>query len=161
MTSLFLLSSCEQSELQQKSKTYPALPVSYRSAIEDCEDCPIDYCCCEIELLAPNSLSNVSFCGVFLGVSGTPCGPFSPGSPCSTFSGSYVSEPLLNTGDRFLFCAPIGGSFSIQNTSGHTIRIRFTCQYDVTNPDEQIIQLEDTEIAYFFNDGSCVLTECN
>lgn len=160
MASLFLFVSCEQSELQTTTKPNTTLPVTTRSAIEDCEDCPIDYCCCEIELLSPNMISQVLFCGAYLGTPGTSCGPFNPGSPCSTISGISSSQFFSGSGDRHLFCAPTGGSFCIQNTSGFEIRIRFSCQYDVTNPDEQIITLGLNGIACFNNNSNCELSPC-
>lgn len=160
MASLFLFVSCEQSELQTTTKPDTTLPVTTRSAIEDCEDCPIDYCCCEIELMFPNAFSQVIFCGAYLGTPGTSCGPYNPGSPCSTISGLSSSQSFSMSGDRHLFCAPIGGSFCIQNVSGFDIRIRFTCQYDETNPDEEIILIPDTQTACFNNDGDCELSSC-
>lgn len=159
MSSFFLFVSCEQSELQTTPKADTTIPITTRSAIEECEDCPIGYCCGAIELLQ-SGMYTIQFCGVYTGMSGTPCGPFSAGSPCSTISGSSSSIMLDGMGDRMLFCVPTDGSFRIYYSGTGTVDVRITTDYDVVNPDWEYVELDSSTPAYFYADENCSLTEC-
>jgi hypothetical protein len=131
MSFLFLLPSCENSDPQVKADT--GLPVEPRS-IDDCEDCPVDYCCCAVEIVDPIDNYWLQFCGVYTNMAGSPCGPFSPGSPCGTISGSSSTLQLSSSNTRALFCVPTGGSFRILKTLGGDVTLRISCDLDQVAP---------------------------
>ena len=159
MSSFFLFVSCEQNELQKNEKPDTTLPVTPRTPVEDCEDCPVDNCCCVIEILFGGP-SNLLFCGVYSGMAGSTCGTFTPPSPCATVSGISTTIPLnLMNPTRGLFCLPTGGSFRLENT-GQEITIRITCQYGDITPDWEYIVLEEDEVLFFDSNSGCFLVEC-
>lgn len=160
MMTVLVFSSCDQSEHQVKAQLDTTQQITNRT-IEECDDCPIDYCCCGMELISDNVSAQVLFCGAYFAMTGTPCGPISPGGSCSTISGTSGTLTFPMIGSKHLFCVPSGGSFMIQNVSGFTIRIRFTCQYNETNPDEATITLTNNQIVYYQADGDCFISPCN
>jgi hypothetical protein len=159
MPSFFLFVSCEQSELQTTEKADTTLQVTPRTPVEDCEDCPINNCCCVVEILADGPAS-LLFCGVYSGMAGSTCGTFTPPSPCATVSGvsSTISLNLMSP-TRQVFCLPTGGSFRLENT-GADVTIRITCQYDEVNPDWEYIILDADEVLFFDSNTGCFLVEC-
>ncbi len=132
------------------------LPLSLRTPLDDCGDCPEDCCCCVIE--ATNQSFTISLCGLCEG--DYSCGPYSPGSPCSTFSGvgKDITFTLLHT--REIFCVAPGASFRIFNNSGGQISFRFTCRPDVTPSTFINVTLSNHEERFFHNDGSCIADGC-
>lgn len=159
MTSFFLFVSCEQSELQTTEKADTTLPVIPRTPVEDCEDCPVDNCCCVVELIS-GSEANLLFCGVYSGMAGSTCGSFSPPSPCATVSGISSTINLYSTSPtRSLFCLSAGGSFRLENI-GASVLIRITCQYDDITPDWENIELDEDEVLYFDSNAGCFLVGC-
>lgn len=160
MTSIFLFFSCEQSELQTKVKADDTIPLTNRSGLEDCEDCPIDDCCCVVEILSGSSV-DILFCDVYSGKSGSTCGTFTPAAPCGTISGISTTISLdMNLAPRSLFCVPPGGSFRMLKTMpAGNVLVRITCQYNQVNPDWENVPLS-TNPVYFYVDGECTLLGC-
>ncbi len=132
-----------------------------RDTIEDCEECPVGYCCCGIELAGTATSAQLIFCGAYSpDTPTTPCGTSSPPSPCAAISGSQKTINLSSSGHgRELFCVPAGGSFSITNI-GIATTIRFTCQVEETEADFEEISLGVDETVFFDSNGSCFLEEC-
>ncbi len=157
--SIFILmtTSCERTDIQKSSTNQSGL-ISPRA--DDCEDCSVGCCCCSIEALNPLPMS-LSFCGT-CDDGALLCGPFSPASPCSTFSGVVKSINFTSSHTRDVFCVPEGGSFRILNTtSGQTVTFRFTCRPDETPPTYINVTLKPDEFKFFHNDGSCIAAGCN
>lgn len=154
---LFVFSSCESNDLQLKSQADTETPILPRT-ITECDDCPVGYCCAAIELLE-GATTTVEFCGVYTAMSGSLCGPFSPGSPCGTVSGTSSSIGLSGNGDRKLFCVPNGGSFRIVGPSGGPYSVRISTDYDEVNPTWENLDLDTTPL-YYDTDGNCTLSEC-
>ncbi len=159
MICFFLLTiaySCEQADVK-KSSTNPDGVITLR---EDCEDCSVGCCCCAIEAVTPADI-NLRLCGT-CDDGDMPCGPYSPPSPCSTFSGAVKPLAFDANHPRRLFCVPEGGSFRIQNTSStQTVSFRFTCRPDVTPLTYVNVTLGPTDAQFFHNDGSCIAAGCN
>ena len=160
VTSLFIFTSCEENGDQ----TIKAQPDSTKEittrTIEDCEDCPDVHCCCAVEYLDDGPAS-LLFSGVYTGMIGSTCGPFSPPSPCGTVSGTSSTLSLGGMNPtRGLFCVGTGGSFRLQNI-GDPVYIRITCQYNDITPDWEYIELGVSDVLYFDSDGGCFLVECN
>ncbi len=157
MTVLFF-SSCDKSEHQVIAQLDTTQQIMNRT-ITECDDCPVGYCCGAIELLQ-SGMYTIQFCGVYTAMSGTPCGPFSPGAPCSTISGTSSSIMLDGMGDRMLFCVPIDGSFRIYYSGSGTVDVRITIEYDVVNPNWENIELDSSTPEYFYADEGCTLESC-
>jgi hypothetical protein len=155
MTSIALLTACEKADIQKP--VVDNQPIVPRGPAIDCEDCPVEDCCCAVELI---DLGPVSF---------ELCGTSSPNvitTPCSdtwgncSISGFLLPYTIMNLYDLELFCMPLGSSFRIKSTplSGSGT-VRITCQYgqlgsvseDVTFPGQ----------AFFYVDEECVIsTHC-
>ncbi|HQW02275.1 MAG TPA: hypothetical protein PLR30_07355 [Saprospiraceae bacterium] len=149
LTSIFLFASCEKNEPQMKADTI--LPITSRT-VEDCDDCPIDNCCCVVEVLDPNDTYTFQLCGVYTGMFGSTCGPFTPGSPCGTVSGISTSITLSSAVPRAFFCIATGGSFRILKTMGNGVTLRISCNADETNPDWFPFNIGDTPLYYYVQD---------
>ena len=160
---VFPMISCEKAEPQIKADT--SLPVQPRT-IDDCEDCPqdpIEHCCCVIELLDASSTVDFLLCGVYTGMAGSTCGPYSPSSPCNTIPfglSSYFSMDL-NTNNRKYFCLADGASFRIENIGLYGASIRISCRPNELNPGWQNINLDPTDVFYLVGGANCFLSGCN
>ena len=153
---LWLTYSCEKSADQSQSQTTKQFwPVSPRTVLDECEDCPIGCCCCGIELVSPSTGFTVQICGLCEG--DYHCGTWSPNSPCSTVSGLGKDVVFTTMHTKEIICIEPGASFRVYNPSGGTtIYFRFSCQYDMTNPTFVNVQLTPGEAKYFHNDGECI-----
>ena len=149
----FLFSSigCEKAEVQKPVITQE--PVVPRSPTIECEDCPVDYCCCAIQWLetAPNPVFN--FCGVYSpNISTTPC--TDTWGLCS-ISGYLLTIGLSGLYDLDLFCAAPSSAFSVSSTDTGTARISCrsgqggSTSTDVTFPGKR----------YVFVDGDCDVSQ--
>ena len=140
----------------------PATPFPATGALadraDDCGDCPVDDCCCGIELLTDVSVT-IELCGTSDGPSD--CGPFDPGGSCSTVQGGGQSFNLIfSTNPRGVFCMDKNADFMIGNTGNNAIQIRVTCQNDLTNPQSDTITIPAQTRVYYHNDGDCEVDPC-
>jgi len=137
-----------QNNKQLDSRTVPA-----------CANCPIDDCCCSVEIYPTNQSVNLRFCGTSDGASG--CTDSGPGN-CSSISGGGQTISLDPNNIRKLFCMSHNDAFSIQNITGLGVgaTIVLSCQHDLTHPQTDTITIADTGKAYFATNGSCVIAEC-
>lgn len=151
---------CEKSTDQTQTQiTGQNWPLTVRTPLDECSDCPEECCCCGIEMISTTTFT-VSLCGLCEG--DYLCGTYSPGSPCSSISGTgkdivlqYPSHP------REVFCVAPGASFRVYNPSATlTVTFKFTCQYDVTPNTFTTVTLTPHEERFFFNDGSCITEGC-
>ena len=127
--------------------------------VSSCDDCPIDDCCCAIELQFPlTGSANLRLCGTSnrFGL----CSPPSPPSPCSSISGGADGIMLTPANIRGLFCMNQGNSFSIYNNGMFPAVIKVSCLYDQTDAKFAFITIDPGEYAYFFNDNGCEHTLC-
>jgi hypothetical protein len=161
MFSMFFI-SCEKAGLQDSIKGNAE--IEYR-VIEDCEDCPVQHCCCIIEIDENGGDAELDLCGVYTNTSPTtPCGPFSPPSPCSTIpaGGNSPIDLDLLINPRDFFCLPFGGSFRIYNRGLQTASLKMTCQADeTTNPMFVQFRIDPMEEIFFTETGDCILEECD
>jgi hypothetical protein len=160
MTCIFYI-SCEKTGYQiNNSRILDEQRIVPRD-INDCDECPVDYCCCGIELAGNSTVANLILCGVYdVDTPTTPCGTSSPPSPCLSISGSIKTIDLNSSDPKDMFCLPTGGSFSITNTDTEPVTIRFTCHADLTIADFVTITIGGTDTVYFDSNGTCFLTEC-
>lgn len=130
MICLFYI-SCEKTGIQITDKNSEEIRITTRE-VEDCEECPLEYCCCAVELAGLSTSASLYFCGAYdEDVPTVPCSQ-SPSSPCSSISGGRKTVNLLATGpSRELFCVPAGGSFSIYNYGGSSVTLRFSVRQEL------------------------------
>ncbi len=154
---------CEKSPDQSQTlSTDQNWPITVREPLDECSDCPIDCCCCGIEIIGITGFT-IQLCGLCEG--DYLCGTFSPSSPCSTISGLGKDISLTAPGPfghpREYFCVAPGASIRIFNPSSSvTASFKFTCQYDVTPNTFITVTLQPHEERYFFNNGSCMTEGC-
>jgi hypothetical protein len=129
--------------------------------VEDCDDCPVDYCCCAIEIWGFTDEADISVCGFSNG--GYLCGTFDPpGTTCPNVAG--IGEDIVLEDDglrRVAVCKDKNGSFRIFNNGGTTITVRMTCRYDLTNPVWTIINIPGHSAVYYSTDSNCALSSCS
>lgn len=156
---MLLMVSCDTNqETSQIGVINTGEQILPRVPLDECEDCPIGCCCCGIEWVSGNFIP-IQLCGLCEG--DYICGPFSPNTPCSTFSGIGKNINFSLGHRREVFCVEPGASFRIYNPDlTLSIIFRFTCEYDVTSPSFQTITLGPLGEKYFFNDGSCIVELC-
>lgn len=126
--------------------------------VASCDNCPIDDCCCAIELQSSGGFADLRLCGTSNGFG--LCSPPTPPSPCSSISGGADAMTLNSTNIRDLFCMNQGNSFSIYNNGMFDAVIKVSCLYDQTDAQFTFITIEPDEYAYFFNDNGCEHTVC-
>jgi hypothetical protein len=137
---------CEKADLQKAVVTQE--PVVPRDPTIECDDCPVDYCCCAIQWLETDPNPVFTFCGVY--------SPNMSTTPCSdTWGLCAISGYLLNIGlstqyDLDLFCAAPNSAFSVSSMANGTARI--SCHYgqggststDVTFPGKRYVFVDDS-----------------
>jgi len=153
---------CEKSPDQaQELSTDQNWPLTVRTPLDECSDCPDECCCCGIEYISGGNFM-LELCGLCEG--DYLCGTFSPNSPCSSISGIGKNISLTPPGPfghpREVFCVAPGASFRVFNPTSGTLSFKFTCQYDVTPNTFITVTLNPHEERYFFNDGSCISEGC-
>lgn len=151
--------STDQSQTQTNSQNWP---VTLRTPLDECSDCPEECCCCGIEIVGLNGFT-IQLCGLCEG--DYLCGTYSPSSPCSSISGLGKDISLTPPGPfgrpREVFCVEPGASIRIFNPSSTvTASFKFTCQYDVTPNTFITVTLQPHEEKFFFNNGSCMTEGC-
>ncbi len=154
MTSLMMLSSCEQNETHATGLQTDESPILPRT-VEDCDDCPEEYCCCVVENLMNFPVDQL-FCGVYTMTAGSACGPVSPGSPCGTISGTSYLISMDAFGNGF-FCVEDSASFSILNLSA-SANLRITCKANEVNPPWVGFTIDSSPV--YYNVEDCNLEGC-
>jgi len=147
--------STDQSQTQSNSQNWP---VTVRTILDECSDCPVGCCCCGIELISPLS-AKLQFCGLCEG--DYLCGTYSPDPPCSSISGIGKEINLTSLHPREVFCVEPGASFRIFNAGTGPATFKFTCQYDVTPNTFTTVTIAAGDERFFHNDGSCITAECH
>ena len=155
--SIFILGStgCERTDLQ-RSSPYDLVKIEPRE-IEECDDCPLNDCCCAVWLQNSLSSAQLYFCGTSDG--NELCSGDATGI-CDEFSGGgqYL---FLNTGTpKRGFCVDPGQGFWVRNLGDNPAYIYITCQDDVTGPQTLTITLQPSEILYIGSNGECEIFEC-
>ncbi len=153
--SLLFFSSCEQSETHVNAQLDTESPILPRT-VEDCDDCPEEYCCCVVENLM-NFQVDLLFCGVYTMTAGSACGPVSPGSPCGTISGTSYLISMDAFGNGF-FCVEDSASFSILKVMGTSANLRINCKANEVNPIWTGFNINSAPVYYYVED--CELTGC-
>lgn len=153
---LMAMTACERSELQ-KSAINDTNSISTRE-VADCDDCPIDHCCCGLQLV--NTATPIFFrlCGTS---DGTGSCSYSPPGPCSSINGGGQSKTLQFTDPKLLFCMAKGNSLSVWNTNLLTPAIvTLTCQEDVANPQTILDTIPAGMTHFYLINNSCIGDEC-
>lgn len=145
--------SCEKADLQKSSKEGTILT----PRTDDCENCPIDDCCCVVQLNASSS-ANIDLCGTDSGIG--LCQQNNPPGPCSAISNGGTHFNLSTTVPYGVFCMVKGNSFYVHNNSGGTVSLKVSCQHDQVGPQFINFTLAAGGYAYFVSDSECGLTQC-
>lgn len=151
--------ACEKSSIHEsRVENSIQIPLGPRT-VEDCEDCPIDYCCCWIEIWGLTSDADISICGFSNG--DYSCGIFFPGGNCDAFGGlgedldlDEIEQP------RVLLCKEKNGVFRIANNTGVLISLKITCQAAVTNPQYELVFIPNGGVVYYYTNSDCEVEEC-
>src|SRR5690606_631309 len=137
---------------------------------EDCEECPVEDCCCTI--LYPSNIPldtfDLYFCGTTSpSITTTPCAISGIGN-CPDISGSYIE--IIELGgmiNRAQFCAALGQTFGITNLPVApqppitSLVVGITCQSGETSPQTIYVDLMDPAAkAYFTLLNNCILETC-
>ena len=151
---MFMITACEEIELQKSQQKIEARD----HCIDDCNDCPVDDCCCVIEALSGN-LVNLTWCGVSDPcVSSTPCSGSAGG--CNISGSEFYGTINYGAADYTeLFCVPKGRAFYVQPGIGQTGTARMTCQLGQANPTYVNITWNGNKV-YYSTGNDCSLTSC-
>jgi hypothetical protein len=145
--------SCEKADLQKASKD----DKSITERTDDCENCPIDDCCCAVELNG-SSAADLIFCGTHSGIG--LCNFPNPPGPCSAFSNGGTHFSLNSSTPYGVFCMVKGNSFSIYNNAVGSVSVKVSCQHDQTHPQTLTVTIPGGTYYYFLNNSDCELTQC-
>ncbi len=155
---MFIPLACEQYDSSQpESDTWTRV---YPRTVEGCDDCPIDYCCCAIEIWGFTTAANISVCGFSNG--NYICGTFDPpGTACPNVSG-YGEDIALDYTNlpHVAVCKDKNGVFRIYNNEDYAITIRITCEYNVTSPNWTVINIPEGEDVFYSTSSNCGLALC-
>ncbi|MEP6648154.1 MAG: hypothetical protein ABJC12_13775 [Saprospiraceae bacterium] len=153
---LVLATSCEKADIQ-KTSISDNEKIQSRNVPDDCDNCPVNDCCCLIQLTEGNTTLDI-------------CGSSSPlvsATPCSAGAGTcvingYLLSTTLNAGgtpSTYHFCMAKGVPFCIQSSNAATARI--TCQAGSTSPQTVTVNFNTPgNKAYYTVNGSCELIPC-
>ena len=159
MIGMFIISACENSEVQQSTDFTEKL-ISSRT--EDCTDCPMEDCCCRITYVSGLGAS-LEICGsTGIRLSTRSCGPADPpGDDCPNVAATYYLGPFtIDEQNQYqVFCVPENASFMINAISG-TVVVNLTCQHDQTPPQSISATLVGGNRYFFESDGDCELDTC-
>ena len=161
MQGLFLITSCEKAEIQKSLVTTNGkVQAREDDCVDDCEDCPVNDCCCAITLLSNTEPAGLVLCGTTGPcVSERTC-DVDELDLCEDIEGFELDIALLNQFSTVLFCVPENTPFGIISSDG-THLVRITCQLGQTNPQSVIITLNSPPAKpYWETNGSCELTSC-
>jgi len=159
--SLFMITSCEKAEIHKSLVTINGeVQAREDDCVDDCEDCPINDCCCSVQLLSIGS-TTLDFCGTSGPcVSTMACG-FSGLPFCPDISGFLETITLTGQFSSALFCVPQNSQFGITSATGGTPQIRLTCQVGQPSPQFVTITLNSPPPKPYWSTGSdCSLTSC-
>ena len=153
----FLLTTvgCDKAELQKP--VVDNQPIMPRGPAIDCTDCPVEDCCCAVELIEDGPVS-FELCGTSSpNVITTPCSD--TWGTCS-ISGFLLPYTLNNLYDVEIFCMPLNSAFRIKSTSGSSPgTVRITCQYGQLGSVSEDVAFPGQ--AFFYVDEECVIsTHC-
>ena len=153
----FLYTGCEKADLQNSTPN-DTVQITNR-VVDDCEDCPVDYCCCAIELYGFTDDAEISVCGFTNGV--YLCGTFDPPGTCANLTAGGEDIHLLDPNNiRVLVCKEENGVFRIFNNESFQITIRITCQFGSTNPQWVVLTIPAHTEVFYSTNGQCGLTAC-
>jgi len=125
----------------------------------ECDNCPIDDCCCAVWLQPSEQEARIRLCGSSDGL--LSCSGNATGN-CSAFSGGGHSWILQDGGfEKAIFCMDQGDPFYVSNfASSDPANIIVSCQNGATNPDTMWIQLGAGTSRYIQTNGSCEILPC-
>jgi len=149
----FFFSACDKAEIQKSV----AKIESRSDCVDECDDCPVDDCCCAITL-TDGFTTNLIFCGV--------TDPCLSTQACSVEAGSCVisgyelySALSSVSNPTELFCVNKNSAFYILSSANVSARI--TCQLGQANPQYVNVTFNTpNNKAYYVVDGDCTISNC-
>jgi hypothetical protein len=157
MISLFVFSSCEQTELQRSTSNTDE---KINTRTDDCDDCPMGDCCCFMEWVSGGPMS-IQLCGTTGSRLSTSECEFTDVGSCFDVANGYILGPFTVTmGTKQLFCMGENSSFCIHVLSGSGT-IKFTCQAEDTSPQTITLNVSAPNRYFYSADGDCELADCN
>jgi hypothetical protein len=128
---------------------------------DDCNDCPVDDCCCYVELDGSTS-AVLTFCGTTNpDISSTVCGPIAMQDPCPDVSGYYWNTTLNSfSNPNEFFCVAKQSSIMIGVGNAPT-NLTLTCQYGQISSQVLNLSLSANEKLFFTADANCGLSTCH
>lgn len=154
MISLISILGCEKAEIQRSVGTN----VQIESRTVDCDDCPIDDCCCGLELLTSGVSITFRLCNTTSGI-GLCSGGSSGGCSPSNNGGTHFTLSSSNLMERF--CVNKGDAYWIQNThSTQDALVKLTCQSDFVFPQIVQITIPAGQTYYFDTNNDCDVSSC-
>jgi len=160
-----LMVSCSK-EVETTEVLMPnvSLESTERTSCITCNQCPVDFCCCRIDIIAPNmDNADLLVCGnLFASLSCPPidsCFVAAAGN-CPEIRGAlFLFEVEHNI--SFLYCQEEESAIHITNTETFTIRVRVTCMIDEITTMFTDLIIPGGESATVYVDGDCEPEECN
>lgn len=151
-----ILFSCEKTDFQ-KSLMNDHNNIGFRNVPDDCNNCPVNDCCCSVVWTSGPSPTTLTFCGTDdPDVSASECEVDDVGV-CNDIMGYTVNRTVSSTDPRKAFCMQQNSVFGITGTAG--VHLTITCQYGQINPQSYNVVL-GTDKAYFNVNGDCELEPC-
>ena len=151
------LISCEKAEIL-KSSVKDDKTITLRT--DDCDDCPVNDCCCEI--VVTSGSVTLEICGTTGNrLSTNSCGPVTnpPGS-CNPVPSTYYLGPIiLGMGGSQIFCVPVNSTIMFNVTSGNA-NVDITCQKGQSTPQTVSTSFSLGNRYFFGTDGDCVIGPC-
>lgn len=158
MVSLLAISACEKAEVS-KSNTSPQAVIEERE-VDDCTDCPVNTCCCQVALAGSTTQADLYLCGTYDPIWSDGCGPTNQGT-CFEIEGEDQTISLSSPGDLSgLFCVHEESSFYIRNATGSTVSVTLTCQVGQFGAQVLNLTIPNNQADFFTADSDCVLTDC-
>ena len=151
---LILSLGCDKADIQ---KSLPKDDPKLTSRTDDCEDCPVNDCCCAVVLTGGvTPPATVTLCGTDgPRLSTTECGPIEAGA--CTIMGYTLDRTLTSGSPRGFFCMAPNTAFCLQGPVNAQLSI--TCQVGQTSPQTVNVTLGASKVYYTVN-GDCELVSC-
>ena len=156
---MLLVSCSKEVETTEVLTPNVSLESSERSC-NNCDQCPVDFCCCRIDLVGPNP-ADLLVCGNLAGI----CIPIdscivAAAGNCPEIRGELFNFPVP-IGTSFLYCQEEETAIHITNPGTSPVRFRVTCMIDEITTMFTDLIIPGGESATVYVDGDCEPEECN
>ena len=153
---MLMISACEKAEVKSDAKIHSRIDCP----VTDCQQCPVDDCCCAIQLLSDDGGLELELCGTSGPcLSEMACEDEDPGT-CPDILGFIEVIDFPTQFSTVYFCVAKNSPFAIKSATNQA-QVRVTCQIGQTTPTWVTINLNTPpDKPYWETDGSCDLTAC-